>query len=198
MSAVATGSPGTPGTPGRQATPGGGQDRIGELIAALEALADPAARDCARQLVHEILDLHAAGLSRMLDIFVAGGPASLDVLACDDSVSALLLLHGLHPHDLATRVRHAVDGMRGTLGVQGISIELSGISEDAVQLRLRGNWIGKKLSAAQIRNDIEEAIFAMAPEVAAIEIDNLPDADVHEMKFMPASALYGSHAGDGH
>ena len=167
----------------------GGQERIGELIATLEALKDPEARDCARQLVQEILDLHGAGLSRMLDIVVAGGAANLDALACDSSVRALLLLHGLHPHDLATRVAQAVEGLRGTLGVHGIRIELSGISDETVRLKLCGHWLGKKLTAAGIRSEVEEAVFALAPEVAAIDIENLPDPDLHEMKFVPASAI---------
>ena len=107
------------------------------------------------------------------------------------------MLHGLHPHALATRVRQAVDGLRGSLGVHRIRIELAGISGDAVRLKLCGNGPGKKLTAAGIRSEIEEAVFALAPEVAAVEIDNLPDADVHELKFVAASALHASHGGNG-
>lgn len=173
-----------------------GPDRIAELIAALENLTDTEGRDCAKQLMQEILDVHGAGLSRILDIVIdsnGAGQAILETLAYDDSVSALLLLHGLHPHDLVARVRQAVDGLRGLFGVQGIRIELGDVTEESVQLRLEGKWQGKKISPAKIRSDIEEAIFALAPEVAAVEIENLPDADVHEMKFVPASLLRGNH-----
>lgn len=179
-----------------------GPDRIGELIATLEALTDAQGRDCARQLVQEILDLHGAGLSRILAIVAdvdanGAGKAMLDKLAFDDNVAALLLLHGLHPHDLAIRVRQAVDSVRATLGVQGLTIELIQVAEEAVRLRLAGKWRGKNGSAARIKSDIEAAIFVRAPEVAAIEIENLPtiDSDVHEMKFVPASVLRGNHQG---
>ena len=173
-------------------------DRIGELIAALESLTDPQGRDCARQLVQEILDLHGAGLSRMLDIVVDGsaaGQTMLNQLAVDENVSALLLLHGLHPHDLASRVRQAVDGLRATFGVRGITLTLSDLVDETVRLRLTGKWHGKHITPTQIRQEIEAAIFALAPEVVAVEIDNLPDADVHEMKFVPASVLRGTHEG---
>lgn len=173
-----------------------GTDRIGELIMALESLTETQGRDCARQLVQEILDLHGIGLFRMLDIIVDGneaGHAILDKLAYDECVSALLLLHGLHPYDLAARVRQAIDGLRGIFGVQGIKIELIDVDEQVVRLRLSGRWHGKNVTAAGVRSDIEEAIFALAPEVALIEIDNLPDANVHEMKFVPASVLHGKH-----
>lgn len=171
-------------------------DRIGNLIMALESLTDAQGRDCARQLVQEILDLHGVGLSRMLDIVIDGNGAGrtiLDKLAYDEGVSALLLLHGLHPYDLGTRVRQAVDGLRGIFGVQGIKIELTDVAEEEVRLRLSGRWQGKSVTAAGVRSEIQEAIFALAPEVAAIKIDNLPDVDVHEMKFVPASVLHGKH-----
>ncbi|PUA18916.1 NifU family protein [Glaciimonas sp. PCH181] len=179
-----------------------GQDRIGELIMTLESLTDSEARDCARQLVQEILDLHGEGLSRILDIVAdtganGAGKAMLDKLAFDDSVAALLLLHGLHPHDLTARVGLAVDGLRGGLGVQGLKIDVIAIDEAAVRLRLSGKWHGKNGAASRIQSDIEAAIFARAPEVATIDIENLPaiDSDVHEMKFVPASVLRGNHEG---
>ena len=163
------------------------QERVGELIETLGALDDSTARNCAQQLMKAILDLHGAGLSRMLELVAnENAPGGLlERLAQDETVSELLLLHGLHPHDLALRVSQAVNGLRGTLGVHGIRIEISNIDEEAVRLRLAGLWHGKHGSAAQVRSDIETAIFALAPEVAAIEIDNLPDDHVHEMKFVP-------------
>lgn len=168
------------------------QRRIEELIAALEAVKDPQARECAKQLVRGVLELHGAGLARLLTILVdasASGQTTVETLAQDESVGALLLLHGLHPLELAERVRQAIEKMRASLGVQGIGIELLSVGEEVVRVKLSGNGQGKNSSATRLRREIEDAIFTLAPEVAAIEIENLPDANVHAMKFVPVSTL---------
>lgn len=178
----------------------GEQRRIEELIAALEAVKDPQARDCASELVQGILELHGAGVARLLAIVGDAGEAGrtiIDGFARDESVRAILLLHGLHPQDVAERVRQAVNGMRALLGAQGVVVELTSIGEDAVRLKLSGSWHGKKLSVPQLRREIEDTIFELAPEVAAIEIEGLPDPNVHEIKFVPAATLRGNGAGAG-
>ena len=49
--------------------------KIGSLVQELEAIADPAARSRRKELVQLLLDLHGAGLERMLDIvFQSGDP----------------------------------------------------------------------------------------------------------------------------
>ncbi|MDQ3195677.1 MAG: NifU family protein [Pseudomonadota bacterium] len=172
--------------------------RIEELIAALEALDDPRGREQAKELLQVVLDLHGAGLARLLEIVADAGDAGrsiVETLALDEQSRAILLLHGLHPHDLASRVRQAVDKMRGLFGAQGIKIEVLSASEEAVRLKLSGNVRNKH--AKLNKGEIEQAIFALAPEIAAIEIEGLPDANVHEIKFMPASALRGEVARSG-
>ena len=41
---------------------------------------------------------------------------ALDALAADELVSGLLLVHGLHPYDVTTRVARALDSVRPYLG----------------------------------------------------------------------------------
>ncbi len=84
--------------------------RIEGLVHQIEQLPDPNAQATAQELMQLLLELHSAGLERMLDlIFETGtsGQALIDELAKDDLVSNLLLLHGLHPLDLETRVLQA-------------------------------------------------------------------------------------------
>ncbi len=175
-----------------------GQRRIEELIAALEMLDDPKARECAKELVQGVLDLHGAGLARLLAIVAEAaesGTATVAAMARDESVRALLLLHGLHPQDLAERVRQAVEKMRPFLGAQGIRVELSGASEESVGIKLSAKWHEKKISATALTREIETMVYEFAPEVAAIEIEGLPDASVQQVKFMPAATLRHQHAG---
>jgi len=169
--------------------------RIEELIAALEALDDPRGREQAKELLKVVLALHGAGLARLMEIIADAGDsgrAIIEALALDEQCRAILLLHGLHPHDLASRVRLAVDKMRGTLGAQGIKIEVLSASEEAVRLKLSGNLRNKHAPVS--KGDLEQAIFTLAPEIAAVEIEGLPAADVHELKFMPSAPRGGEAA----
>lgn len=172
--------------------------RIEELIAALEALEDPRSREQAKELLGVVLDLHGAGLNRLLEIVAEVGDAGraiIDVLAQDERVSALMLLHGLHPRDLASRVQQAVNKMHAPLGAQGIRIELLSVEAEAVRLKLSGEWRGTRLQPQSLKGEIEEAIFTMAPEVAAIQIEGLPGPAVHELKFISGASLRQGRAG---
>ena len=172
--------------------------RIEELIAALEELDDPRGREQAKALLQAVLELHGAGLARLLEIIADAGDAGrpiIEALALDEQCRAVLLLHGLHPHDLTSRVGIAVDKMRGLLGAQGIKIEVLSVGEETVRLKLSGNLRNKHAKAS--KSEIEQAIFALAPEIAAIEIEGLPDPDVHEIRFVPASVLRGAVARPG-
>src|SRR5262245_2632819 len=89
--------------------------RLDSLIQQVEGFADPSARARTRELVQAILDLHAAGLERMFAHLAAAGgtgQALLEELADDEGVAHLLLLYGLHPADIETRVRQALDSVR--------------------------------------------------------------------------------------
>lgn len=146
--------------------------RIEATIRALDALSDPRAREQARELVQLVLDLHGAGLARLLELVGGAGAAGhsiLDTLADDEQVRALLLLHGLHPQDLQSRVQGAVEKMRPFLGAHELRLELLAASEERVRLKLHGNWEGK--SAQALKQDIETAIIDAAPDVASVEVD---------------------------
>src|SRR5262245_37351497 len=77
--------------------------RIEALVETLEQTADPATRAAARELMATLLDLHRAGLARLLEVV---GRAEVVAEACadDELIRTLLLLHGLHPAPLEERV----------------------------------------------------------------------------------------------
>ena len=67
----------------------------------------PVARERAEELVRLVTDLYGAGLERLLEVLADAGrldEALLDALAADELVASLLLVHGLHPYDVGTRV----------------------------------------------------------------------------------------------
>ncbi len=151
--------------------------RIEELVQALEGTADPAAQTHARALMEAVLGLHGAGLERLLArVYDAAGQDVIDALAEDDLVSHLLLLHGLHPLPMATRVERALEKVRPLLGSHGGGVELRGVTpEGAVYLRLEGNCHGCPSSRVTLHTAVEGAIYEAAPDVTAIEVEGTTD-----------------------
>jgi Fe-S cluster biogenesis protein NfuA len=147
--------------------------RIETLIQEIEHFPDPDARAGTRELLQAVLDLHGAGLERLLQQVRAApsGTAAIDELGRDPLVGGLLLLHGLHPLDLETRVRQALDQVRPALRTHGGSVELLSVADGVVRLRLMGNCHGCPSSAVTLQSTIEEAICARAPDVTGIEVE---------------------------
>jgi Fe-S cluster biogenesis protein NfuA len=152
--------------------------RIEDLVQRIEQWSDDRVREAARSMVRDLLELHAAGLAKLLRLLSASAGGGRDVLdAClqDDLVRSLLLLHDLHPDGLEVRVRQALDGVRPYLNGHGGDVELVDVAGGTVRLRMRGSCQGCPSSMATLKYTIEEAIYAAAPDVAAIEVDGLPD-----------------------
>jgi Fe-S cluster biogenesis protein NfuA len=150
------------------------------LLREADRIADPAARARLQQIVQAILDLHGAGLERLLE-HVAGagdaGQAVLDAWAADDVVSGMLLLHGLHPLGVEARVRQALDSVRPYLRSHGGDVELLEVHEGVVRLRLQGSCHHCPSSAVTMQQTVEEAICGRAPEVTAVEVEGAPERD---------------------
>jgi hypothetical protein len=140
--------------------------RIEELVGRVQTIADPQARQLTIELLRAVMDLHAAGIERMLELVGDG----VDAIAQDDLCSALLLLHGLHPENLEKRVARAVDRLQVRLGSRGAAVSLARIEDGTVHLRYRGS---SPRSAAGVRETAEQYLYAAAPEIAAIAIEGL-------------------------
>ena len=144
-------------------------DRVEILLGKLETNPDPAVRETVRDLVRALLDFHLAGLSQVIELGAERGDFCAR-LAADPKVEPLLLLHGLHPDQLSVRVERALEKVRPYLYSHGGSVELVGIEEGRVQLRLQGSCNGCPSSAETLKTSIEEAILAAAPDAEGIEV----------------------------
>ncbi|KAA8957934.1 NifU family protein [Mycobacterium sp.] len=142
-------------------------DRIQTLLDATST-GGVAARERAEQLVREVVDLYGAGLARIVALI--DDPAILQRLAADDLVASLLLVHGLHPHDVRRRVLDALDRVRPYLGSHGGDVELIEVSGDTVRLQFAGSCQSCPSSAVTLELAVEDAIRAAAPEIASIEV----------------------------
>src|SRR5262249_46907430 len=144
------------------------------LIQTLEGAPDPAARDAARALARVLLDLHAAGLERMLALTQQGGergPALVERFARDGLVGSLLLLHALHPEPAERRVPQALERMRPRLRALGGDAEAVEVNAAAVRVRLRG----APSSGPALRHAVEEALLGAAPDVPVLEFEEAWD-----------------------
>lgn len=172
--------------------------RLQALIAALDGLGDATARNAARELVQAVLQLHAAGLKDVLSMVDEAGAQPADTLiakfAANPRVCGLLLLHDLHPEDLETRARKAVDRLRPHLGVSGLRAEFIGIESGAVRVRVTaGSPSGRRLTSEDLQREIEDTVMTMTPDASGLVIDGLESlghAGVSEVR-VPLSAIAG-------
>jgi Fe-S cluster biogenesis protein NfuA len=123
----------------------------------------PRERELATELVQALLDMYGEGLSRIV--------AACEVPVEDELVSHLLLLHGLHPVPVEHRVTGALDEVRPYLVAHGGGVELLGIQDGVVRLRLEGACNGCPSSALTLTTAVEDAIMRAAPDVERIEAD---------------------------
>ncbi|MGB8801281.1 MAG: hypothetical protein WCC97_11370 [Candidatus Acidiferrales bacterium] len=153
--------------------------RIGEIVEQLEATADPNARAMAKELLESLMALHGAALEEILTITHEAGETGDSLIrkfGSDQLVSSLLLLYGLHPCDMQSRVTSALEKSRGFLDPHSAKAELISISEDgAVTLRLHLKPGSCGSTAATVKSMLEAAIQDAAPDATSIlvqETDN--------------------------
>jgi Fe-S cluster biogenesis protein NfuA/nitrite reductase/ring-hydroxylating ferredoxin subunit len=147
---------------------------VDTLVGELQKLPDLASRAMVEELLSTVLDLHGEALSRMLDTLgPRGEPATdrlLERMAADDIIRGVLLLHGLHPIDLRSRVESALESVRPYMRSHGGGVELIGVAGDTVRIRLEGHCQGCPSSMVTLKLAVEKAIYEAAPDVAAIEV----------------------------
>lgn len=161
---------------------------IEALLDRLDALPDPAARQASTAAVQALLELYGDGLRTVVERL---GPAQARMLAEDELVAHLLLLHGLHPVPIEQRVLDALDGVRPYLESHGGDVELLEVADGVVRLRLQGSCEGCPASAMTLKQAIEQAVLAAAPDVDAVEAEGVDDpahAQLLQIECAPALA----------
>jgi len=171
--------------------------RVERLLEEVDALADPTGRETAAELVQAVVELYGEGLRRVMDA-VAAAEADLvrDIVCEDELVAHLLFLHELHPVSLEERVGQALAGVRPYLESHGGGVELVGIEDAVVRLRLEGSCSGCPSSTMTLKLAIEDAIYKAAPDVEEIEAEGVTEpAPSPLLKLEISEALGGGVAG---
>ncbi|WP_227999955.1 NifU family protein [Mycolicibacterium sp. P1-5] len=170
-------------------------DRIQTLLDA-SAAGGPVARERAEHLVREVVDLYGAALARVLELVAEHDPAAVERCATDDLVASLLLVHGLHPHDVHRRVADALDSVRPYLGSHGGDIELLEITGETARLRFSGSCKSCPSSAVTLELTVEDAVRCAAPEITEIEVVAAEPSPVSTV--IPAESLLSRVRAEGH
>lgn len=155
------------------------QQRIGRietLVQELEAVSDPAVKSAAKELVAAVMELNSAAFERVLAVAARSGEAGsrlMDALVREEAVSSLLILYGLHPRDLPTRVSGALKNFPG--------VKLVSIDEGRAVLRME--------SHERSESALREAIAVAAPDLMELTIEGAA-----QNSFVPLKALSGARA----
>ncbi len=163
--------------------------RVETLLEAIEALQDPRAQATAAEAVQALLELYGEGLVRMMQIVgELSGAQIVDAFAADELIAHLLLLHGLHPVDLQTRVLQALEEVRPYLESHGGNVELVSVEGGVARLRLQGSCHGCPSSSMTLKLAIEQAIQEAAPDLERIEAEGLVEPAL-PTGFVPLTAI---------
>jgi Fe-S cluster biogenesis protein NfuA/nitrite reductase/ring-hydroxylating ferredoxin subunit len=151
--------------------------RMETLLGEIESLTDPNARSKAAEMAQVLLELYGEGLARMMEVVAQGEKSerAFEAFAEDELVSHLLLLHGLHPLDMETRVVRALEEVRPYLQSHGGNVELLGIEEGVARVRMEGSCDGCPSSAVTLKLAIEEAVLKAAPDLEGIEAEGVTE-----------------------
>src|ERR1700692_540385 len=142
------------------------------------------------------MDLHGAALEKALDIVADAGDSGMNIidrLGRDSLVSSVLILYGLHPEDVETRVVQAVDRLRPQLRKQGCELELIDSKDGMIRLRVEAGSHTCGSTAKTVQATVEGAIYDAAPDLTSLVIEGLEEKPASG--FVALDKLVGGRAG---
>lgn len=167
--------------------------RIGELVGELENISEPEARVGAKALMQLLLDLHGVGFERVLEVVAKNGDTGqqiIDDLGRDPLVSSLLVLYGIHPLDLDSRIARAVEKVRPQVRKGGGELELLSNQEGVVKLRIQVTEHACGSTGKTLRKIVEDALYEAAPDMNSLQIEGLEEQP-GSSGFVPLGKLGG-------
>ena len=150
--------------------------KLEELIQQAEQVGDPVARALLHECLQSLLAFYGDGLARILEIVREGETKDrrvLDRLANDPTVRGLLLIHGLHPVDLPTRLRQALEKVRPYMESHGGNVELLVLENDVARFRLQGTCKTCPASSVTLELALRHAIEEACPDLLGFEVEGV-------------------------
>lgn len=164
--------------------------QLGTLVGELDQMPGRGSKTAARELVQLLMEVHGAGLERLMEIvFDSGEPGKgiIHKFGQDPIVRNLLLLYSLHPDGLETRVLKALELAGARLRKSDAEVELVSIQDGTVRLRLRTSGQACRSTTKNLHAIVEENIYDMAPDLTSLTI--LGSEDEPASGFVPLENL---------
>jgi Fe-S cluster biogenesis protein NfuA len=164
------------------------------LIDQIQNQPNPAARALLHDCLHSLLAFYGEGLSRILHCVqsnVNDSAPTMERLLQDPTVSGLLLIHGLHPIPLETRLQKALDKVRPYLQSHGGSIELLSLEGEIARVRLHGTCKTCPSSAITLETAVRRAVEEACPDLIGFETVSAQtpaDSTDQEMAHVPGNS----------
>jgi len=168
-------------------------ESIDKMVRALEEAKDPVMRANAKELVQALMALHGACLERMLEVVGQSGEPGksvIDTFARDGVVKSVLLLYGLHPVDIKTRVLEALEKTGPSMRSHAGTVSFVGIDDAGMlTLRMEGKSGGCGSSASALKQAVEQAIYEAAPDISGIIMEGFIEKASTSTGFVPLASL---------
>lgn len=148
--------------------------KLQQLVQQAEQLRDPVARALVNECLHSLLKYYGDGLARALEVIQNCGTAGEHVLAElseDPVVRGLLLIHGLHPVDLRTRLNQAIEKIRPYMESHGGNVQLLSLENDRARFRLQGACKTCPSSSVTMELALRRAIDEACPDLMGFEVE---------------------------
>jgi Fe-S cluster biogenesis protein NfuA/nitrite reductase/ring-hydroxylating ferredoxin subunit len=179
-------------------------DRIEVLLGELRQEAPPQVGAKVEEVIGLLVELYGAGLERILEVVNedadTAGPL-LKRFTDDKFIESLLVLHGIHPVDVDTRIEAALDQARPYLGSHAGGVEYLGVDDDGVaHLKLEGSCHGCPSSTVTVKLTLEQAIAEAAPEVIRVQVEGVaeaptgPSPSLLQIQTRPGAGSNGSNS----
>ena len=167
--------------------------QIGLRVQDLEGAGDPAVRAKAKELVQLLMEMHGSALERMLEVIFQSGETGarlINELGEDPEAGSLLILYGLHPDDLWTRVERKLAQVRPRLFKMGAEVKLIAVTGNDVRVsvHIEGHTCGS--SAQNVKAALEEAVDEAAPDLTSLVIEGIQEAS--SSGFVAMNTLVGA------
>ncbi len=144
-------------------------DHLEQLLIDLEQC-EPAVRDQVFELLDGIDALHRLAITRLA---VTIGADTERLRADDPAVEWLFSAYGVGVNDIDAALR-ALEPMRPYLSDHGGDVEVLGVQDGVVRVRMAGACSGCTSAAVTLRAGVEEALRDGLPGFVAIDVE--PDA----------------------
>jgi Fe-S cluster biogenesis protein NfuA/nitrite reductase/ring-hydroxylating ferredoxin subunit len=169
--------------------------RVQELTGRLEDLDDSACRDVAEELVSAVVQMYGAGLERIVEL---AGPENHERMAGDELVAGLLIVHDLHPAPIEQRVADALDTVRPYMESHGGDVNLLGVEDGVVKLRLTGSCKSCRASTSTLELAVRQALDAAAPDLVGMDVEGVVEDEEPETTGIPLPVVHVNGAPSWH